>query len=164
MINERRLHEAILRDLQDRIHDVVCAALTPRFSIAMAVLVMLGIAQVVVIAGWVSTGMAGVRTEIAAQGAAVDSTGQRVSILDGSAVRQPEIVALREEMNELKNANRSLAGTVSVVSRQQERIDASVSILSGYVKSLENRVGDEQQWRRDIMQELKGLGEQLRVQ
>lgn len=162
-LNEQALYQAILRDLDSRIADVVCAALTPRFTIAMAILVVLGLLQAGVGFQWVSDKFSELSEKISTQGSTLDSTGRQVTALDGVAVRQPQLDALRDEIRQLQSANRSLSGNVSVVERQQQRIDTSVEILSGYVKSIEQSVGDERQWREAVMQEIKGLGAQLRA-
>jgi hypothetical protein len=158
-INAQSLQAAILRDLEARILDIICIALTPRFSIALAVLVILGITQAVIVNSWIAE----LRTEVSTKSAAVDSAMKQISALESDVVRKGQLEMLERQVAEMGKAAGALNATVYEVRRQQEQLGTNIATVSALTLSVQSKVGEEQDARRDLTEEIKGLAAQLRA-
>jgi hypothetical protein len=157
-INAQSLLESIIKDLEERILEIICSALTPRFSIALAVLVVLGIVQAVIL----NNSNATVRSEVATKSATIDGAVRQLAALEKDVVRKGQIEMLERQVVEMGKAAQALSATVHEVRRQQEQLGTNIATVSALTLSVQSKVGDEQEARRELTQAMGVLAAEIR--
>jgi hypothetical protein len=161
-INERRHFPVIPPDIETRMLEFVAGKIMPRIHIALAVLVVLGIAQSVIVSGWVTSKSSSQSETIAAQGATLDSTSKQLEALELDVVRKAQLAALTQQVRDLESAARALSATVSEQRRQQEQLNTNVATVSALTLSVQSKVGEEQTARRELVEAMGNLAAEIR--
>jgi hypothetical protein len=161
-VNERRHFPILPPDIETRMLEFVSGKIMPRIHIALAVLVILGIAQSVIVSGWVTTRTSSQSETIAAQGATIKSTTEQLSALELDVVRKAQLETLTQQVKDIKRAADWLSTTVAEQRRLQEQLSTNVSTVSALTLSVQSKVGEEQAARRELVEEMRILSTEIR--